>query len=99
MSIQLIDDLNVRTVIIYKTYTPQRQAYALTYYQQNKQYLRTKQREYYQEKKDEMKQDPNFKEKSKKANEKYMNKLKDNPEQFEKYKQKRKDYYNSKKLN
>ena len=91
-----LENMNAQTIIIYKTYTPQRQAYALTYYQQNKEKLKIKQRAYYQQRKEELKQDPIFKEKTKLAHEKYMNKIKNNPEKLEKYKQQRKEYYDNK---
>ena len=54
---------NIQTIIIYKTYTPQRKAYAKTYYQKNKKKNNSKQKEYYENKKDELKQRDDLKEK------------------------------------
>ncbi len=54
---------SIQTIIIYKTYTPQRKAYAQTYYQKNKENLKSKQKDYYEQIKDDIKQRENFKEK------------------------------------
>ena len=80
-------------IIIYKSYTPQRKAYAKKYYQLNKKLLLTRQKEYYENTKEDNKQNLEFKEQQKAATLKYMNKINDNPEALERVKQRRRDYY------
>ena len=98
MTPQTSEDTGIQTIIIYKTYTPQRKAYAKTYYQKNKDKLKSRQKEYYEYKKDEIKQQQDLKEKNKIAHNKYITKLRENPERLERHKQKRKEYYENKKL-
>jgi hypothetical protein len=98
MTPQTSEDTAIQTIIIYKTYTPQRKAYAQTYYQKNKNRLKTRQKEYYENRKDEIKQRDDLKERNKIAHNKYINKLKENPERLERHKQKRKEYYENKKI-
>jgi hypothetical protein len=98
MTPQTSEDTGIQTIIIYKSYTPQRKAYAQTYYQKNRERLKSKQKEYYENNKDEIKQCNDLKEKNKIAHNKYMDKLRENPERLEKYKQKRREYYANKKL-
>ena len=89
---------NIQTIIIHKTYTPQRKAYAKTYYQKNKEEMKSKQKEYYDNRKDELKQRDDLKEKNKIAYNKFITKLKEDPERLELHKQKQIEYYNNKKL-
>ena len=98
MTPQTSENTNTQTIIIYKTYTPQRKAYAQTYYQKNKDKLKSRQKEYYEYKKDEIKQRDDLKEKNRIQHNKFITKLKENPERLELYKQKRKENYENKKL-
>ena len=84
--------------IIYKTYTPQRQAYALGYYQKHKEDLKLKRKEYYAEHKDEIKQKADYKDKCKTSYSRYQEKLRENPEKLEAYKEMRRRYYQKCKL-
>ena len=84
--------------IIYKTYTPQRQAYALGYYQKHKEDLKLKRKEYYQQHKDEIKQKADYKDKCKTSYSRYQDKLRENPEKLEAYKEKQRRYYQKTKL-
>ena len=86
-------------LIIYKTYTPQRQAYALIYYQQHKEELKIKRRAYHEDHKDDIKQHVDYKDKCKTSHSRYLNKLREDPEKLEKYKEKRRQYYEKRKLN
>ena len=84
-------------LIIYKTYTPQRQAYALIYYQQHKEELKIK-RAYYEDHKDDIKQHVDYKDKCKTSHGRYLNKLREDPEKLEAYREKRRQYYEKRKL-
>ena len=85
-------------LIIYKTYTPQRQAYALIYYQQHKEELKIKRREYYADHKDAVKQHADYKDKCKTSHSRYQEKLRENPEKLEAYREMRRIYYQKCKL-
>ena len=100
MSIPSTESKNTQPpLIIYRTYTPQRQAYALTYYQQNKEELKIKRRAYYEDHKDDIKQHVDYKDKCKTSHSRYLNKLREDPEKLEAYEEKRRQYYEKRKLN
>ena len=84
--------------IIYKTYTPQRQAYALGYYQKHKEELKIKRKEYYADHKDEIKQHADYKDKCKTSYSRYQEKLRENPEKLEAFREMRRRYYQKTKL-
>jgi hypothetical protein len=84
-------------IIIYKSYTPQRQAYAKKYYQENKELLLTKQKDYYDITKIEHRKSTEFKERQKEATLRYNKKIKEDPVAIERVRQRRRDYYQKKK--
>ena len=84
--------------IIYKTYTPQRQAYALGYYQKHKEDLKLKRKEYYAEHKDEIKQKADYKDKCKTSYSRYQEKLRGDPKKLEAFREMRRRYYQKTKL-
>ena len=92
------NDQQIQTIIIYKTYTPQRKEYCKKYYQEHKEQIIARVKERHLEKQEAQKNDPDFLERKKESNKRYVEKLKQDPERLEKFNQNKKEYYLNKKL-
>ena len=81
-----------QVIIIHKSYTPHKAEYNKKYYHEHREKLLARKERQKKE------AEPEFKEKKKQYQEKYMEKLKNNPERLEKFKQYYREYYQKTKL-